>query len=55
MRILILGGGVIGTSIAYRLAAKGADATVVERSPVARAASGKSGGPRFNPGRQEFP
>jgi len=44
MRILIVGGGVIGTSIAYHLAAKGADVVVVERTAVACAASGKSGG-----------
>ncbi len=44
MRVLILGGGVIGTSIAYHLAARGADVAVLERSAVACAASGKSGG-----------
>jgi glycine/D-amino acid oxidase-like deaminating enzyme len=44
MRALILGGGVIGTSIAHRLATRGADVTVIERSAVASAASGKSGG-----------
>jgi glycine/D-amino acid oxidase-like deaminating enzyme len=44
MRALILGGGVIGTSIAYRLASRGADVTVIERSAIACAASGKSGG-----------
>jgi glycine/D-amino acid oxidase-like deaminating enzyme len=44
MRVLILGGGVIGTSIAYHLAARGADVVVLERSTVACAASGKSGG-----------
>jgi glycine/D-amino acid oxidase-like deaminating enzyme len=44
MRALILGGGVIGTSIAFRLASRGADVTVVERSAIACAASGKSGG-----------
>jgi glycine/D-amino acid oxidase-like deaminating enzyme len=44
MRVLVLGGGVIGTSIAYRLASRGADVTVVERSAIACAASGKSGG-----------
>lgn len=44
MRVLILGGGVIGTSIAYQLAAKGADAIVIERRAVVCAASGKSGG-----------
>ena len=44
MRALIVGGGVIGTSIAYRLASRGADVTVIERSAIACAASGKSGG-----------
>jgi len=44
MRVLILGGGVIGTSIAYHLAARGAEVVVIERSAVACAASGKSGG-----------
>ena len=34
----------IGTSIAYRLAARGADVIVIERRAVACAASGKSGG-----------
>jgi glycine/D-amino acid oxidase-like deaminating enzyme len=35
---------VIGTSIAWRLASRGADVTVLERSGVACAASGKAGG-----------
>src|ERR1700684_2441425 len=43
-RVLILGGGVIGASIAYHLAARGADVVVLERKGVACAASGKSGG-----------
>ena len=34
----------IGTSIAYHLAARGADVIVIERSAIACAASGKSGG-----------
>jgi glycine/D-amino acid oxidase-like deaminating enzyme len=44
MRVLILGGGVIGVSIAYHLAARGAAVSVIERSAIACAASGKSGG-----------
>jgi glycine/D-amino acid oxidase-like deaminating enzyme len=44
MRVLILGGGAIGVSIAYHLAARGANVTVIERSAIACAASGKSGG-----------
>ncbi len=44
MRVLIVGGGAIGTSIAYHLAARGADVIVIEWSAVACAASGKSGG-----------
>ena len=44
MRILICGGGVIGASIAYFLCRRGAEAVVIERSSVACAASGKSGG-----------
>ncbi len=44
MRVLICGGGVIGTSIAYFLARRGVKATVIERVALACAASGKSGG-----------
>ncbi len=44
MRTLIVGGGVIGASIAYHLAARRADVVVIERSAIACAASGKSGG-----------
>src|SRR5439155_5138460 len=44
MRILICGGGVIGASIAYYLSCRGAEAIVIERTGVACAASGKSGG-----------
>ena len=44
MRVVICGGGVIGASIAYFLSRRGAPATVVERSEVACAASGKAGG-----------
>ena len=44
MRVVICGGGVIGASIAYFLSRRGVAAIVVERTGVACAASGKSGG-----------
>src|SRR5215831_15492204 len=44
MRVLICGGGVIGASTAYFLSRRGAHPVVIERSGVACAASGKSGG-----------
>ncbi|MGC2198999.1 MAG: FAD-dependent oxidoreductase [Stellaceae bacterium] len=44
MHVLICGGGVIGTSIAYFLSCRGVRATVIECTGVACAASGKSGG-----------
>lgn len=44
MRVLICGGGVIGTSLAYFLARRGAKPVVIERTGLACAASGKSGG-----------
>ncbi len=44
MRVLICGGGVIGVAIAYHLSLRGAEAVVIERTGIANAASGKSGG-----------
>src|SRR5213083_890753 len=44
MRVLICGGGVIGASIAYFLSCRGAEVIVIERTGIACAASGKSGG-----------
>jgi len=44
VRVLICGGGVIGACIAYFLSCRGARAVVIERTGVACAASGKSGG-----------
>ncbi len=44
MRVLICGGGVIGAAVAYFLSRRGAEVIVVERTGVACAASGKSGG-----------
>lgn len=43
-RIVICGGGAIGTAIAYFLSRRGATPVVVERHEVAGSASGKSGG-----------
>ena len=42
--VVVCGAGVVGTSVAYFLARRGVSVTVVERSGVACAASGKSGG-----------
>jgi glycine/D-amino acid oxidase-like deaminating enzyme len=44
MHVLICGGGVIGASIAYFLSRRGVRSTVIERTGIACAASGKSGG-----------
>src|SRR5215471_6072358 len=44
MHVLICGGGVIGASIAYFLSRRGVKATVIERTGIACAASGKAGG-----------
>ena len=44
MRVVVCGGGVIGACTAYFLACRGIDVTVVERTEVAAAASGKAGG-----------
>src|SRR2546427_8484024 len=42
--VIVCGAGVVGASVAYFLARRGIAATVVERTGVACAASGKSGG-----------
>ena len=44
MHVVICGGGAIGCATAYFLARRGAAVTVVERTGMANAASGKSGG-----------
>jgi glycine/D-amino acid oxidase-like deaminating enzyme len=43
-RVVVCGAGVVGAAVAYFLAERGVAVTVVERSGVACAASGKSGG-----------
>lgn len=42
-KIVILGGGIMGSSIAYHLVKKGAPSTIIERHAIACAASGKAG------------
>src|SRR5699024_10608604 len=42
--ILVIGGGVVGTSIAWQLARKGAHVTLIEERAIAAAASGASAG-----------
>ena len=44
MRVVICGGGVIGACTAYFLGLRQVEVVVVERTGVACAASGKSGG-----------
>ena len=44
MRVLVVGGGVIGACVAYYLAVRGEDVVVLERRSIACAASGRSGG-----------
>jgi glycine/D-amino acid oxidase-like deaminating enzyme len=44
LKVLIVGGGVIGSATAYFLARADAEVTVIERTSIACAASGKSGG-----------
>ncbi len=44
MHVLVCGGGVIGAATAYFLSIRGVKATVIERTGLACAASGKAGG-----------
>ncbi len=42
-RIVVIGGGILGCSTAYRLAKRGAEVTLCERAELGAGASGKSG------------
>jgi len=42
-RVTVIGGGILGTSVAYRLAKRGASVTLCEQHELASGASGKSG------------
>ena len=42
--VVIIGGGVVGASIAYHLASEGSSVTIIERDSIASHASGFSGG-----------
>ncbi len=42
--VVVLGGGIIGASVAYYLKAAGVRCTIVEREAVGAHASGKAGG-----------
>ena len=43
-KVIVVGGGVVGTSIAWQLARKGASVTLIEQRKIAAAASGASAG-----------
>ena len=44
MRIVVIGAGIVGASLAYHLACKGAEVTVVEAGEIASGATGRSFG-----------
>ena len=47
-RVIVVGGGVMGCSVAYQLASAGAQVTVIERDPLGSHASGRNPG-NLNP------
>ena len=55
MKVVIAGGGVIGSAIAFYLTAAGADAVLVERGEFAGEASGAAAGLLVPPDRAAAP
>src|SRR5207237_9059661 len=55
MKVVIAGGGVIGSAIAFYLTAAGADAVLVERGELAGEASGAAAGLLVPPDRAAAP
>jgi glycine/D-amino acid oxidase-like deaminating enzyme len=44
LKVCVVGGGIIGASIAYYLSKRGVRCVLIEKTQIASAASGKSGG-----------
>ena len=44
-KVVVIGGGIVGSSIAYQLTEKGVtDVTILERASIAASSGGKGGG-----------
>lgn len=43
-QVVVIGGGIVGSSTAYYLKKRGANVTILEGSSIAAGASGKAGG-----------
>jgi hypothetical protein len=44
MKVCVVGGGIMGASVAYYLSKRGVSCILIEKTQIASAASGKSGG-----------
>jgi hypothetical protein len=47
MKVCVVGGGIMGASVAYYLSKRGVSCILIEKTQIASAASGKSGGVRY--------